>query len=187
MATCQTSLSGNILNDCTEVIGAGVRNTAWIIPLSAIATVARTGNIVSALTLKEGAKAFSAFMPGSTPFTGTNTSGDGDASLISYNKVVSMMLYANTPNNSENIKALCDNPHAVVLELKSQDPTQSAGFVVIGLEQGAYGANPSWNIYENKGAWTIEMTETGAPTPQVFFWSGEDAATTRAALNSLLQ
>lgn len=186
MATCQSSLAGNILNDCNEVIGVGVKNTAWIIPMSSVASITRVGNIISAFTLEADATAFTAFMPGSTPFTGSNNTGDGDVAMLSYNKVVSMLLYANTPENSANVKALCDNPHIIVLELKSQDPAKSAGFVVIGSEQGAYGANPAWNVYENKGAWTIEMTETGAPTPQVFYWSGEDVATTRASLNSLL-
>ena len=57
-------------------------------------------------------------------------------------------------------------------------------FGVIGWEQGATGVDLNMDKSGDVGGWTGNITETGAPTPNLFFYK-TDYATTKAALESL--
>lgn len=184
--SCNKALSGDILNDCAEAIGRGFKNKAWILPYSAM-TATRNGNIVSAFTLADNVVAHTIEVPGAAAYTGSTISGEDSDIMMTYTKVVRLWLGARSPENSAHVKELCDAPHVVVLELKNQDADAQQAFVVVGLEQGAYGKAPSQDAYGDAfGGWNVDMTEANAQTPDVFFWSGETVETTRAALNSLL-
>lgn len=184
--TCDKALSGDILNDCAEAIGRGFKNKAWIIPYASV-TATRDGNIVSAFTLASGATAHYINMPGATAFSGSTVTGEDSDIMMTYTKVVHLWLGARSPENSAHVKELCDAPHVIVLELKNQDAEAKQAFIVVGLEQGAYGKQPSIDPYgDTFGGWGVDMTEPNAQTPDVFFWSGETVESTRAALDSLL-
>ena len=81
--------------------------------------------------------------------------------------------------------ALKQDKYVVIYENTVKGTNGNQAFVVFGWEQGARGLDLTMDKSGDfQGGWSGNLTETNAPTSQIFFWK-TDYATTKAALESL--
>ena len=91
---------------------------------------------------------------------------------------------ADSPENAAAVLGLKQDKYVCIYENMEKGDAGKQAFGVIGWEQGATGVDLNMDKSGDVGGWTGNITETGAPTPNLFFYK-TDYATTKAALESL--
>ena len=89
-----------------------------------------------------------------------------------------------TAQNAAAVLGLKQDKYVCIYENMEKGDAGKQAFGVIGWEQGATGVDLNMDKSGDVGGWTGNITETGAPTPNLFFYK-TDYATTKAALESL--
>lgn len=193
MAKCDYKLAASIELSCDAPIKKGVKNTGVIINFDDVdwdkLTYDETNpNIVKTLVLKTGAKAYSVYIPGNTPFTGTNKALVVGTYRNKFTKQVHVIILDNGAEVSRKvIDQLANGRFVVILENNYQGATHDNAFEIYGLETGLSASEMSDDKYseDTDGGWAVTLEETDAPTSGLYFLD-TDIETTRAALNSLL-
>lgn len=190
---CDFKLASDLGANCENPSVAGLRNVAFIMNFDDIDFDATTfdetnPNIVKILVLKTGKRAYQAYVPGATPFTGTNKAMVKGAYRNKFTKTVNLVILDNGPEVSHNvIDQLANGLFVVVLENKFAGKDRKNTFEIYGLEQGLSASAMSDDKYseETDGGWSATLEETNAPKSGVFLF-GESIAATRTALASLV-
>ena len=126
MATesCDYQLAADLAANCTVKPVKGIKSHGYImnyndIDFEATTRDATNPNIVKALILKTGAKAYKMYVPGKSPYTGTKKSMVAGTYRNRFNKDVSIVILDNGPDVSHNIiDQLANGTFVVVLETK---------------------------------------------------------------------
>ena len=145
-------------------------------------------NIVKALILKTGAKAYKMYVPGKSPYTGTKKSMVAGTYRNRFNKDVSIVILDNGPDVSHNIiDQLANGTFVVVLENKFAGADNKNTFEIYGLEAGLTATALDDDKYsdDTEGGWLATLQEENAPTSGIFLF-GESLSATRTALASLV-
>lgn len=180
-------------SSCENPSVAGLRNTGYIInyddiDFDTIAYDEENPNIVKTLPLKPGKKAYRMYVPGKTPFTGTNKAVTEGTYRNNFTKAVNLVILDNGPEVCHNvIDQLANGQFVCILENKFSGKDGKNTFEIYGLEQGLSATALADDKYseETNGGWSATLTETNAPKSGVFLF-GESLSATRAALATMV-
>lgn len=186
---CDFLLASDIAGSCENPQVAGLMNTGYIINYDDIDwdTLGRKGNIVDVLALVQGKRAYRAYVPGKSPFTGTQAAMAAGTYRNKFTKTAALIVLNSGPEVcAEIIDQLANGKFVFIFENKFKGEDGKNTFEIYGLEQGLSATEMTNEKYseETDGGWSIKLEETNAPTSGIFFFN-TDIATTRAALASL--
>lgn len=190
---CDFKLAQDIAGSCDTPQVAGLRNTGYLfnfddIDWDTLKKSETNSNIVETLMLLTGKRGYKVYVPGSTPFTGTQTALATGTYRNKFTKTASIVVLNSGPDVSKNvIDQLANGRFVFIFENKYQGEDKKNTFEIYGLEQGLAASEITNEKYseETDGGWAVTLEETGAPSSGLFFFK-ESIAATRAALTSLV-
>lgn len=188
---CDFKLAQDIGGSCANPQVPGMKNTGYIMNFDDIDwdALIKADNVVSALTLLTGGKkAYKVVVPGSTPFTGTQTALATSTYRNKFNKTVSLVVLNSGPDVAKNIiDPLANGRYVVILENKFLGTDKKNTFEIFGLETGLTATEITNEKYseETDGGWAVILQEAKAPSSGIFYYNTSIAAS-RTALESLL-
>lgn len=186
--TCDFALAQDIGLDCENPQIQGLKNNAWLINYDDIDfdSLEKTDNVVSTLALSSG-RAYTVFVPGKTPFTGTQTALTTGTYRNKFSKTASIVILDSGPDVAKNvIDQLANGKFVFIFENKYKGADDMNTFEIYGLEQGLTASEMTNEKYseDTDGGWAVTLIEENAPSSGIFYFN-TDVATTRAALTSL--
>lgn len=191
MASCVGNIAGNIGLNCDSPISGGYTGRGVYIPMEAVPVLTKDANnprIVSAVALATGAKVVKIDNEGSTPFTGSTTTGTNDNGRPQFVKTAQIMMPERGAEFAKDVaEPLVKNGRGGILILEKIDRVGDGSFEMIGTQQAAKVTDPSTvsrNEYENGGAWTATLQTTEDYMEVSFFDTDYD--TTLAKFEALL-
>lgn len=190
---CDYKLAQNIGASCDNPIVQGLKNKGYLInyddiDFDSIQRDETNSFIVKTLTLLSEKKAYSAYVPGKTPFTGTKSEMATGTYSNKFNKTASIVVLNSGPDVAKNvISNLANGKYVFIMENKYQGDEQKNTFEIYGLEQGLTASEISNDKYseDTDGGWAVTLVEENAPSAGIFMFN-TDIKTTRKALESLL-
>lgn len=190
---CDYKLAADMVADCENASVGGMKNYGYIInyddiDFDACARDESNRFILTSLVTKTGKKGYRMYVPGKTPFTGTNTAIADGTYRKKFTKTVSVVILDNGPDVVRDIiDPLANGKFVVVLENKFAGKDGKNTFQVYGFEQGLSATALADDKYseETDGGWSSTLEESGAPSPALYLFN-ESVATTRTALQSLV-
>lgn len=190
---CDYKLAQNIGASCDNPQVQGLKNKGYLmnyddIDFDSLVRDETNSNIVKTLTLKSKAKAYSAYVPGKTPFTGTKSEMQTGTFRNTFNKTASIVVLDSGPDVAKNIiDNLANGKFVFIMENKYQGDEKKNTFEIYGLEQGMTASEIINEKYseDTNGGWAVTLVEEQAPTSGIFMFN-TDITTTRTALDSLL-
>lgn len=191
--SCDYQLAADLAASCTVKPVKGIKSHGFImnyndIDFEATSRDATNPNIVKALILKTGKKAYKMYVPGKSPYTGTKKSLSAGTYRNRFNKDVSIVILDNGPEVAHNIiDQLANGTFVVVLENKFPGSDNKNTFEIYGLEAGLCATALDDDKYsdDTEGGWLATLQEENAPTSGIYLYS-ESIAATRTALESLV-
>lgn len=203
MATqaCDFLLSADLVAPCDGLSSAGMKNTGYIVNYDDVdwdnlTRDTQNPNIVKEFVLKTDKNAYKVYVPGKTPFTGTNKALATGNYRNKFTKQVNIVVLSNGAAVCHDIiDQLANGRFVVILENDFQGATKDNTFEFYGLELGCAATEMSDDKYseDTDGGWAITLEETNAPTSGLFYLKNEDSQSgksaievTRAALEALL-
>lgn len=189
MAECIKDVLQNIQEDCNKPNNGGYTGRAVYIQLDmnpTITTEADNPRTVTAITLPTGKKPFTVTNEDITPFTGSNTTSNGDSGRILYTKTVVLRVPQRGSDVSKNIiEPLTKNRKGFLAILEKTNTAGNGSFEVVGLQQGlkANADGITRDEYANGSDYMVTMSTTENFAEAVFF--DTDYETTLAAFNEL--
>ena len=198
---CDFQLQADLVAPCEGMSSAGLKNTGYIVNYDDvdwdnITRDPQNPNIVKTFVLKTGKHAYKAYVPGKTPFTGTNKALATGTYRNKFTKQVKLVVLSNGAGVCHDIiDQLANGRFVVILENDFQGATKDNTFEFYGLELGCAAAEMSDDKYseETDGGWAVTLEETNAPTSGIFYLKDGDQqggttaiSVTRTALEALL-
>ncbi len=192
MEKCDFNLAADIAADCSAMSVKGLGNRGWIfnfddVDREASAFDKTNPSLLSALILNTGGKGYKVFVPGSTPFTGTNKALVKGTYVNTWTKQVKLVILNEGPDVTTNIvDKLANGRFVMVLENKTTGAGGKATYEVYGWEAGLTAAEMANDKYseETNGGYSATLEETGANKSGVFLY-GDSLAATKTMLESL--
>ena len=187
---CDFLLQADLVAPCDGLSSAGMKNTGYIVNYDDVDwdTLTRDSqnpNIVTSFVLKSGKNAYKVYVPGKTPYTGTNKALATGTYRNKFTKQVKLVVLSTDQ--------LANGRFVVILENDFQGATKDNTFEFYGLELGCAATEMSDDKYseDTDGGWAVTLEETNAPTSGIFYLKsveqGQSAIeVTRAALEALL-
>lgn len=193
MDKCDFNLAADIAADCESMSVKGLGNNGYIINFADIdksASTLDTANpsVLKTLVLKTGKKAYRCYVPGKTPFTGTNKAMVAGTYVNTWTKQVKLVILNEGPDVSTDIvDKLANGQFVVILENKATGAGGKATYEVYGFEAGLSATEMANDKYseETNGGYSCTLEETGANKSGLFLFS-TDIATTQGILDSLV-
>lgn len=195
MATqsCDFKLAADLSANCENPSVTGIQNHGYIINYDDVDfdSCKRDENnrfILSTLTLKTGKKGYRMYIPGKTPFTGTNTAIAVGTYRNKFTKTVNAVILNNGPEVVRDIiDPLGNGKFVVILENTFAGADGKNTFQIYGFEQGLTATALADDKYseDTDGGWSVTLEESGAPSPALYLF-GESLSTTRQALETLI-
>ena len=196
---CDFLLQADIVAPCDGLSSAGLKNTGYIVNYDdvdwdTLTKDSQNPNIVTSFVLKSGKNAYKVYVPGKTPYTGTNKALATGTYRNKFTKQVKLVVLSNGAGVCHDIiDQLANGRFVVILENDFQGATKDNTFEFYGLELGCAATEMSDDKYseDTDGGWAVTLEETNAPTSGIFYLKsvsqGESAIeATRAALEALL-
>lgn len=190
---CDYKLAQNIGASCDNPQVQGLKNKGYLINYDDIDfdSVKRDDTnslIINDLPLLTGKKAYSAYVPGKTPFTGTKAELATGTYSNKFNKTASIVVLDSGPDVAKNIiNNLANGKFVFIMENKYQGDDKKNTFEIYGFEQGLTASEMSNEKYseDTDGGWAVTLIEENAPSSGIFLFK-ESIKATRALLESLL-
>lgn len=195
MATesCDYKLAADPAANCESSSVAGLKNYGYIInsddiDFDSCARDASNPCVLTTLVLKKGKKAYRMYVPGKTPFSGTNKAMASSTYRNKFTKTLGLVILDNGPDVvNDIINPLANGSFVAILENKYGGKDGKNTFEVYGYEQGLSATALADDKYseETDGGWSATLEETGAPSAGLYLFN-DSVATTRAAIASLV-
>lgn len=189
MSVCDNVIKAGIQHNCAEMLSKGYERKGIIInradiDLSAVTMSVTNDNIIEALPLKTGKKAYEVIQLGNNPFNGTKTSIEVGANVNTVGHEVALVVLDKGPDVVDNvIEGLLNGEFVVILENKHKGlkntAAGSSAFQVFGFHQGlkvASGESDA-NSDDTLGGWAVVLKEEKAPKAAMFLYKTSYAAT----------
>lgn len=184
--TCDFLLQASLTAPCDGMSSKGLKNRAYIanyddVDWDAIVRDTTTPNLVKTFDLKDGKKLYAAYVPGATPFTGTNKALAVSTYRNKFTKQVKLVILNNGAEVSHKIiDQLANGRFVVIVENDFQGSSKDNTFEFYGLNTGLSATEMSDDKYseDTDGGWAVTLEETDAPESGVFFL--EQTGTTAA-------
>lgn len=198
---CDFLLQADLVAPCDGLSSAGMKNTGFIVNYDDVdwdnlTRDSQNPNIIKNFLLKSGKNAYKVYVPGKTPYTGTNKALATGNYRNKFTKQVKLVVLSNGAGVCHDIiDQLANGRFVVILENDFQGATKDNTFEFYGLELGCAATEMSDDKYseDTDGGWAVTLEETNAPTSGIFYLKDADqqAGTsaievTRTALESLL-
>lgn len=191
--SCDYKLAADMVANCATPSTKGVRNTGYIINMDDIdfeGCVRDEDNpaILTTISLLSGKKAYRIYVPGKTPFTGTNKSLADGTYRKTFTKAINLVILDNGPDVVTNIiNPLANGQFVVILENKFGGKDGKNTFEVYGFEQGLTATAIADDKYseDTDGGWSATLEESGAPSAGIYLYNTSIAAT-RTALTTMV-
>lgn len=191
--SCDYKLATDLMANCENPSTKGLRNYGYIINYDDIdlESCVRDENnpyILTTLVLKSGKKAHKMFVPGKTPFTGTNKALAEGTYRNNFTKGVNVVILDNGPDVVKDIiNPLANGMFVCILENKFAGKDGKNTFEIYGLEQGLTATALADDKYseDTDGGWSATLEEAGAPSAGLYLFN-QTVAATRTALASLV-
>lgn len=195
MATeaCDFKLAADIAPDCDSPQTQGLQNIGYLmnyddVDRDNIVKDADNEYIITTLPLKTGKRAYKCYVPGKTPYTGTQSEFAEGTYRNKFNKTAAIVVLDSGPDVVKNIiNPLANGKFVFVMENKYQGKDKKNTFEIYGLEQGlsqTEGANAKYSD-DYDGGWNVSLQEQNAPSAGIFLFD-ESISKTRAALESMV-
>lgn len=195
MATesCDYKLAADLVANCESSSVAGLKNNGYIINFDDVDFESTTRDkdnpaILKAIVMQTGKKAHRIFVPGKTPFSGTNKAMADGTYRKKFTKTVNVVILDNGPDVVKDIiNPLANGRFIIILENKYGGKDGKNTFEVYGFEQGLSATALSDEKYseETDGGWAATLEESGATSAGIFLFN-ESVSATRTALASLV-
>lgn len=195
MATkvCDFKLAADMVANCEQSSVAGIKAEGYIINFDDIdfESCVRdkdNPNVYSTIVLHPGKNAYKMYVPGKTPYTGTNIALVTGTYRNKFTKQISVVILDNGPEVCHNVvDQLANGTFVAILENKFRGADLKNTFEVYGMEQGLTATELADDKYseDSDGGWKATLEETNAPTSGVYLFNNTISAT-RAALESLV-
>ena len=191
MATCVSTIAGNIGLDCDHPIEGGYTGRGVLIPLESNPTLTRDAQnprIIKSITLSGDAKVCVVDNVGAAPFDGSSTTGNNDAGFPKFTKAMALRILARGAEASKDvIEPLVKSGRGFIGIFEKVDQVGDGSFEVIGAQSPLKCADPATftrSETANGGAWsgTLQCSEHWAEL--VLF--DTDYETSLAAFEALL-
>lgn len=191
--SCDFKLAADLTANCANPVTKGLRNNGYIINYDDIDFEScvrdeNNPNIITSLVLQTGKKAHRMYVPGKTPFTGTNKTLVDGTYRKTFTKGVNVVVLDNGPEVVQDIiNPLANGMFVVILENKYSGKDGKNTFEIYGFEQGLTATAIADDKYseDTDGGWSATLEETGAPSAGLFLFNSTVAAT-RTAIASLV-
>lgn len=191
--SCDFKLAADLTASCENPSTKGVRNTGYILNLDDVdfeSCVRDEDNpaILTTIALKNGKKAYRIYVPGKTPFTGTNKTLADGTYRKTFTKAINLVILDNGPDVVTNIiNPLANGQFVVILENKFGGKDGKNTFEVYGFEQGMSATALADEKYseETDGGWSATLEESGAASAGIYLYNNTVAAT-RTALATMV-
>lgn len=188
--TCDFALAQDITASCENPQVQGLTNYAYLVNYNDIDwdSLTRTGNVITKLSLKTGKRGYEVYIPGKTPFSGTQAEMAESTYRNKFTKTASIVVLNSGPDVSANvIDQLANGQFVFIFENKYKGADGKNTFEVYGLEQGMSASAVTNEKYseETDGGWAVTLVESNAPSSGIFYYQ-TDVATTRQALKTLV-
>ena len=196
---CDFLLQADLVAPCDGLSSAGMKNTGYIVNYDDVdwdnlTRDSQNPNIVTNFILKTGKNAYKVYVPGKTPYTGTNKALATGTYRNKFTKQVKLVVLSNGAAVSHDIiDQLANGRFVVILENDFQGATKDNTFEFYGLELGCAATEMSDDKYseDTDGGWAVTLEETNAPTSGIFYLKAATSSAsaievTRAALEALL-
>lgn len=193
MEKCDFNIIADIAADCESMSVKGIANNGYIINYADIDKTASSfdlndPSVLKTLVLKSGKKAYRCYVPGKTPFTGTNKSLVVGTYVNTWTKQVKLVILNEGPDVANAIvNKLANGQFVVILENKTRGAGGKATYEVFGFETGLSATEMVNDKYseETNGGYSCTLEESGATKCGVFLYAS-DIETTQGVLESLL-
>lgn len=191
MATCVSTIAGNIGLDCNHPIEGGYTGRGVLIPLESNPTLTRDAQnprIIKSVSLAGDAKLCVVDNAGAAPFDGSSTTGNNDAGYPKFTKAMALRILARGAGASKDvIEPLVKSGRGFIGIFEKVDQVGDGSFEVIGAQSPLKCADPATftrSETANGGAWsgTLQCSEHWAEL--VLF--DTDYETSLAAFEALL-
>ena len=191
MATCVSTIAGNIGLDCEHPIEGGYTGRGVLIPMESNPVLTRDAEnprIIKSITLAENAKVCVVDNAGAAPFDGSSTTGNNDAGFPKFTKAMALRILARGAKASKDVIApLVKSGRGFIGIFEKVDQVGDGSFEVIGAQSPLKCADPATftrSETANGGAWsgTLQCSEHWAEL--VLF--DTDYETSLAAFEALL-
>lgn len=186
---CEKLISSAInTGSCDDIIYGGYEQIGYIFNKKDISAFTRSGNLISAITMKQGKKGYHIYQPSKQPFSGSNVTLNEGTSKNKFDKNASFVVLNDGAKVCENIiDPIANGEFVVITEQKFTNSTNDNKFEVIGIEMGARATAVDKDRYseDTDGGWAVTLTETAAPSAGVFFLT-TDIEASRTALEALV-
>ncbi len=189
--TCESLIAQDIIIPCEDQVTKGLEGDGLIINRDDIDFTKSTveGNVISAIVLKTGKKAYAIRQEGSKPFTGAKTELSVGTYRNSWKNTIVIVVLANTPDVCANIiDGLANGKFVVILRNLSKGAEGKAEYQVFGYQQSlkaSAGENDKYSD-DTEGGWLITLEEESVPKAAYFFFdtSSETTAAKYASLTT---
>lgn len=190
---CDFKLAADLGGSCESPSVAGLMNNAVILNFDdvdwdAITWDESNPNVITNLPLKAGKRAYAAYMPGKTPYTGTNKTFTEGTYRNKFTKTVAMVILDNGPEVAAHvIDPLANGRFVAIMENKYQGEDHRNTFEVYGLEQGLSANELTDDKYseDTDGGWAVSLQEVNAPRSGLYLFADSVAATRTLVENML--
>ena len=191
--SCDFKLAADLAASCENPSTKGVRNTGYIInyddiDLESCVRDEENLNILQTIALKSGKRAYRMYVPGKTPFTGTNKTLADGTYRKTFTKTLNLVILDNGPDVVNNIiNPLANGLFVAILENKFGGKDGKNTFEVYGFEQGLTATALADDKYseDTDGGWSATLEESGAPSAGMYLFNNTVSAT-RTALSTLV-
>jgi hypothetical protein len=195
MAACEDLIRASIEPDCADQIVSGIEPNGVIINRADIDSYefdATRKNVIKAVTLKSGSKAYKIYVPSNAPFNNTQTTFEVGANRNSFTNDLAFAILKNDPDVCEQvIDGLANGTFVVIFEnkYKNINATTNPGdstFQLMGYYQGMRATTLENNKYseDTDGGWGVVLQETKVPKSALFVYD-TSLEVTRAMIESL--
>ena len=191
--SCDYKLAADMMANCENPSTKGLRNYGYLINYDDIDFEScvrdeSNPNIVTTLVLQTGKKAYRMYVPGKTPYTGTNKAIAEGTYRNNFTKGVNLVILDNGPDVVKDIiNPLANGLFVAILENKYGGKDGKNTFEIYGFEQGLSATALADDKYseDTEGGWSATLEESGAPSAGIFLFN-QSVAATRTALASLV-
>lgn len=191
--SCDYKLAADMMANCENPSTKGLRNYGYLINYDDIDFEScvrdeSNPNVLTTLVLQTGKKAYRMYVPGKTPYTGTNKALAEGTYRKKFTKGVSLVILDNGPDVVKDIiNPLANGLFVAILENKYGGKDGKNTFEIYGFEQGLSATALADDKYseDTEGGWSATLEESGAPSAGIFLFN-QSVAATRTALASLV-
>lgn len=191
--SCDYKLAADMMSNCDNPSTKGLRNYGFIINYDDIdfdscVRDESNSNILTSLVLKTGKKAYNMYVPGKTPFSGTNKALAEGTYRKKFTKGVGLVILDNGPSVVKDIiNPLANGLFVVILENKFGGKDGKNTFEVYGFEQGLSATALADDKYseDTDGGWSATLEEADAPSAGIYLFN-QSVSATRTALASMV-